>query len=190
MPARTTDSVTPEAPSAPRPVRPVRDGIALGLAVGVSGLAFGAAAVSSGLSTLQACALSVLAFTGASQFALAGVIASGGSLLAGTAGAILLGSRNSLYGLRLAGILRPRGPLRFLTALGVIDETTAVTLAQPEGAELDPHRPRLVRPLPSDLKHPLRDRVRGQVEVDGLPAQEHVADGAADERQLVPGGGE
>jgi predicted branched-subunit amino acid permease len=132
MPARTTDSVTPEAPSAPGPVRPVRDGIALGLAVGVSGLAFGAAAVSSGLSTWQACALSVLAFTGASQFALAGVIASGGSLLAGTAGAILLGSRNSLYGLRLAGILRPRGPLRFLTALGVIDETTAVTLAQPD----------------------------------------------------------
>jgi predicted branched-subunit amino acid permease len=110
----------------------VRDGIGLGLAVGVSGLAFGAAAVSSGLSAWQACALSLLAFTGASQFALAGVIATGGSLLAGTAGAILLGSRNALYGLRLAGVLRPRGPLRLLAAAGVIDETTAVTLAQPD----------------------------------------------------------
>ncbi len=112
--------------------RPVRDGIGLGLAVGVSGVAFGAAAVSSGLSVWQACALSLLAFTGASQFALAGVIASGGSLLAGTAGAIMLGSRNTLYGLRLADLLRPRGPRRMLTALGVIDETTAVSLAQPD----------------------------------------------------------
>ena len=141
MPAPTSDSVVPSSggqaaltPAPGQPARPVRDGIALGLAVGVSGLAFGAAAVSSGLSAWQACALSVLAFTGASQFALAGVIASGGSLLAGTAGAILLGSRNSLYGLRLADILRPRGPARFLTALGVIDETTAVTLAQPDPA--------------------------------------------------------
>src|SRR5260370_32422239 len=107
-----------------RPVRPVRDGVGLGLAVGVSGLAFGAAAVSSGLSSWQACALSLFAFTGASQFALAGVIASGGSLLAGTAGAILLGSRNTLYGLRLAGLL-PAGPRRYIAALGVIDETTA-----------------------------------------------------------------
>ncbi len=101
------------------------------MAVGVSGIAFGAAAVSSGLTAWQACALSLLAFTGASQFALAGVIAGGGSLLAGTAGAILLGSRNALYGLRLAGVLRPRGPARWLAALGVIDETTAVALAQP-----------------------------------------------------------
>lgn len=112
--------------------RPVRDGIGLGLAVGVSGIAFGAAAVSSGLSTWQTCALSLLAFTGASQFALIGVIATGGSLLAGAAGAILLGSRNTLYGLRLADVLRPAGPRRLLTAVGVIDETTALALAQPD----------------------------------------------------------
>jgi len=98
----------------------------------VSGVAFGAAAVSSGLSVWQTCALSLLAFTGASQFALAGVVAAGGSLLAGTLGAILLGSRNTLYGLRLADVLRPRGARRLLTALGVIDETTAVSLAQPD----------------------------------------------------------
>jgi len=112
----------------------VRDGIGLGVAVGISGVAFGAAAVSSGLSAWQACALSLLAFTGASQFALAGVVAAGGSLLAGTAGAILLGSRNTLYGLRIADVLRPRGPGRLIAALGVIDETTAVTLAQPDKA--------------------------------------------------------
>jgi 4-azaleucine resistance transporter AzlC len=121
-----------EAPA--RPARPIRDGVGLGLAVGVSGVAFGAAAVSSGLSAWQACALSLLAFTGASQFALAGVVAAGGSLLAGTAGAMLLGSRNTLYGLRLSDTLRPRGPRRLLVALGVIDETTAMTLAQQDPA--------------------------------------------------------
>jgi 4-azaleucine resistance transporter AzlC len=116
--------------------RPVRDGVGLGLAVGVSGLAFGAAAVSSGLTAWQACALSLFAFTGASQFALAGVIASGGSLLAGSAGAILLGSRNTLYGLRLAEALRPAGWRKPLAAIGVIDETTAIALAQPDPPSL------------------------------------------------------
>jgi predicted branched-subunit amino acid permease len=127
-------SVQTAAPDQARAARPVRDGIGLGLAVGISGIAFGAAAVGSGLTAWQACALSLLAFTGASQFALAGVVAAGGSLLAGTAGAIMLGSRNTLYGLRLAELLRPRGPGRLLAALGVIDETTAITLAQPDPA--------------------------------------------------------
>jgi len=112
--------------------RPVRDGVLLGLAVGVSGLAFGAAAVSSGLSVLQTCVLSLLAYTGASQFALAGTIAAGGSLLAGAAGAILLGSRNTLYSLRLAGLLQVRGLPRVALAQGVTDESTALALAQPD----------------------------------------------------------
>jgi predicted branched-subunit amino acid permease len=119
---------SPQGSTAPRPVR---DGVLLGLAVGVSGLAFGAAAVSAGLTVWQTCALSLLAYTGASQFALAGTIAAGGSLVAGAAGAILLGSRNSLYSLRLAGLLRVRGAARLLAALGVTDESTALALAQP-----------------------------------------------------------
>lgn len=111
--------------------RPVRDGVLLGIAVGVSGLAFGAAAVSAGLSVWQASVLSLLAYTGASQFALAGAIAGGGSLIAGAAGAILLGSRNALYSLRLADLLRVRGATRLVAAQGVTDESTAVALAQP-----------------------------------------------------------
>jgi predicted branched-subunit amino acid permease len=107
--------------------------MALGLAVGISGLAFGAAAVSSGLSPVQACALSLFTFTGASQFALAGA-AAGGGLVAGVAGAVLLGSRNTLYGLRLADLLQVRGPRRLVAAHGVIDETTAIALAQPTPA--------------------------------------------------------
>lgn len=117
-----------------RTARPVRDGVWLGLAVGASGLAFGAAAVSAGLSAWQACALSLLTYTGASQFALAGAIAGGGSLLAGTAGAILLGGRNSLYSLRLAGVLDVRGLRRMLVAQGVTDESAAIALAQPDRA--------------------------------------------------------
>jgi branched chain amino acid efflux pump len=113
---------------------PVRNGVVLGLAVGTSGLAFGAAAVASGLSVAQACVLSLLAYMGASQFALASAVAAGSGLAAGAAGAILLGSRNGLYGLRLAGLLGAHGPGRVLTAHGITDESTAVALAQPGGA--------------------------------------------------------
>ncbi|MQY02303.1 AzlC family ABC transporter permease [Actinomadura macrotermitis] len=121
--------------TAPAPRRAaVRDGLGVGLAVGISGLAFGAAAVTAGLSVAQACALSLLAFTGASQFALVGVIGGGGALVTGVLGAVLLGSRNALYGMRLADLLRVRGARRLLTAHLVIDETAAVATAQPDRA--------------------------------------------------------
>ncbi|MFL6052268.1 MAG: AzlC family ABC transporter permease [Actinoallomurus sp.] len=109
----------------------VRDGLGVGLAVGLSGMAFGAAAIAAGLGVAQACALSVVAFTGASQFALIGVVGGGGNLLAGAVGAILLGGRNALYGLRLAPMLGARGWRRLVAAHLVIDETTAVATAQP-----------------------------------------------------------
>ncbi|HEY0542302.1 MAG TPA: AzlC family ABC transporter permease [Actinoallomurus sp.] len=108
----------------------VRDGLGVGLAVGLSGVAFGAAAVAAGLDVAQACALSLVAFSGASQFALIGVVAGGGNLIAGAVGAVLLGGRNALYGLRLAETLGVRGWRRLATAHIVIDETTAVATAQ------------------------------------------------------------
>jgi predicted branched-subunit amino acid permease len=120
----------PDVPEARSRDRARRDGMSLGLAVGFSGIAFGAAAVTAGLSVPQACVLSLLAFTGASQYAFAAAVAGGGSLIAGTFGALLLGSRNALYGLRLADVLRVRGGRRLLTAHAVIDETTAMALAQ------------------------------------------------------------
>ncbi len=109
----------------------IRDGLGVGLAVGLSGVAFGAAAITAGLSVPQACVLSQLAFTGASQFALTGAVGAGGDLLSATSGALLLGGRNTLYGLRMADVLKVRGPRRLVAAHGVIDETTAVALAQP-----------------------------------------------------------
>ena len=129
--AETSAEPAARAATSAEPVkRAARDGIALGLAVGTSGLAFGAAAVASGLSPAQACVLSLVAYTGASQYALAAAVAGGGNLIAGTASAVLLGSRNGLYGLRLASLLGFRGPFRLLAAQGITDESTAVALGQ------------------------------------------------------------
>ena len=75
----------------------VRDSLAVGVATGTYGVSFGAVAVSSGLDVAQACALSLLMFTGASQFAMVGVLAAGGAPFAGALTALLLGTRNTLY---------------------------------------------------------------------------------------------
>ncbi len=108
----------------------LRDGLGVGVAVGISGFAFGVTAAGSGLSAAQACAMSLLIFTGASQFALAGAVAAGGGPFAAAAGAFFLGVRNALYGLRLAPMLRLPRALRPLAAQWVIDETTVVTIAR------------------------------------------------------------
>lgn len=81
---------------------------------------------------MQTCALSVLMFTGASQFALVGVVGAGGSVWTGAATAALLGARNGLYGLRLSSLLHARGPRRLVAAHFVIDETTAMAIARDE----------------------------------------------------------
>jgi predicted branched-subunit amino acid permease len=108
-----------------------RQALGVGVATGAYGVSFGAIATGSGLSVTQACALSVLAFTGASQFAFVGVTAVGGSPLSGAATAVLLGTRNALYGLRLTPLLGLRGARRAVGAHLVIDESTAVALGQP-----------------------------------------------------------
>lgn len=118
-------------PADPQRRAVVRDAVGIGVAVGAYGLSFGAAAVTAGLSTLQACTLSLLVFTGASQFALVGVVGAGGSLLAAVAGALLLGSRNTLYAVRLSSLLPLRGPRRVLAAQLTIDETTGMATAAP-----------------------------------------------------------
>jgi predicted branched-subunit amino acid permease len=108
----------------------VRTSLGVGAAVGAYGFAFGAAAVSAGLSVLQSCLLSLLAFTGGTQFAVVGVAAAGGTLFSALGSGLLLGSRNMLYAMRLSPLLRVRGVRRLLAALGTIDESTAMALAQ------------------------------------------------------------
>ncbi|MGW2110326.1 AzlC family ABC transporter permease [Streptomyces sp. NPDC001948] len=109
----------------------VRDALGVGIAVGLSGFAFGVTSAGSGLSLLQTCALSLAVFTGASQFALVGALAAGGNPYTAAAGAFFLGVRNSFYGLRLSQLLALPKALRPFAAQWVIDETTAVTLPQP-----------------------------------------------------------
>ena len=113
----------------------MRDSLSVGVAVGAYGVAFGAASVAAGLSVAQTALMSLLAFTGGSQFAVIGVVAGGGSMLAAVGGAWLLGARNTVYAMRLAPLLRPRGGRRLLAAMGTIDETTAMAIAQPDPRE-------------------------------------------------------
>ncbi|MYV39030.1 branched-chain amino acid ABC transporter permease [Streptomyces sp. SID1328] len=110
----------------------VRDALGVGVAVGLSGFAFGVTSAGSGLGLLQTCALSLLVFTGASQFALVGALAAGGNPFTAAAGAFFLGVRNAFYGLRLSQLLALPRALRPFAAQWVIDETTAVTVAQPD----------------------------------------------------------
>ena len=112
----------------------VRNSLGVGVAVGAYGFAFGAASVAAGLSVLQTCLLSLLAFTGGTQFAVVGVVAGGGTIAAALASGLLLGSRNTLYAMRLAPLLRVRGARRLVAAHGTIDESTAMAIAQPQPA--------------------------------------------------------
>ena len=107
----------------------LRTGLGVGVATGAYALSFGALGVAAGLSIVQTCALSVLVFTGGSQFALVGVIGGGGAPASGAASAVLLGARNALYGVRLAPLLEVRGVRRLAAAQLTIDESTAVALA-------------------------------------------------------------
>jgi len=108
----------------------ISDSIGVGVATGAYGISFGAIAVASGLSIPQACALSLLVFTGASQFAFIGVIGAGGAPLAGALTAVLLGSRNMFYGLSLAPHLEVRGVAKAAAAHVVIDESIAMAVTR------------------------------------------------------------
>ncbi len=107
-----------------------RDSLSVSFTVGAYGVAFGAAAVANGFSVLQSCLLSLLTFSGASQFAVIGVIGAGGSAISGIATASLLGFRNGLYGVLMAPILKVRGFKRLVAAHITIDESTGVSLSQ------------------------------------------------------------
>ncbi|MDO9398496.1 MAG: AzlC family ABC transporter permease [Herbiconiux sp.] len=111
----------------------VRSALAVGLATAVYGISFGALAVLSGLDLWQTCFLSLIMFTGGSQFALIGVLASGG-LAAGPAaitGASLLGVRNVFYAIRMSPVVGPGFWRRTAAAQLTIDESVAVSTAQP-----------------------------------------------------------
>lgn len=106
--------------------------VGIGVATGAYGLSFGAISVASGLDALQTQALSLLMFTGGSQFALVGVLGAGGGAVAAVLTAWLLGVRNSMYALSMAPTLRVTGWRRLAAAEITIDESTAMALSHPE----------------------------------------------------------
>lgn len=113
---------------------PVRQqALSVSLATGAYGLSLGALAIAAGLDFWQTMALSLIVFSGGSQFAFVGVIGAAGSPWAALGTSALLGVRNGFYGVTLAPILRPMRGWRFVWGAQVtIDESTAVALAQPE----------------------------------------------------------
>lgn len=106
--------------------------LSIAVATGAYALSFGAISVSTGLDVWQTQALSLLMFTGASQFAFVGIVGAGGGLVAAVLTAWLLGARNSMYAVGLNPIIRPVGGRRLLAAQATIDESTAMALAHPE----------------------------------------------------------
>lgn len=108
----------------------VRKAAVLGLAVGIYGVSFGVLAVASGVTPWQAVGLSSLVFAGGSQFAAVGVIAAGGAPLAAVASGLLLNSRMAAFGLALAPVLGGSLPTRALAAHLLIDESSAMALAE------------------------------------------------------------
>ncbi len=111
----------------------MRAALGVGIAVSAYGVSFGALAVASGLDIWQTCVLSLLMFSGGSQFALVGVLASGGVAAgpAAIASATLLGIRNGLYSMRMSPVVGGPWWRRLLAAHWTIDESTAVASAQP-----------------------------------------------------------
>jgi 4-azaleucine resistance transporter AzlC len=104
--------------------------LTIGVSVVPFGLSFGAVSVETHLNLAQVCVLSLVLFSGASQFALVSIISGGGSLFSAVGTALLLGTRNGLYGARINALFRPRGWRRLLMAETTIDESTAMAVAE------------------------------------------------------------
>ncbi len=126
----STAAAAPLSPDRRREVR--RQALSVGAATGAYGISFGALSVASGLDVLQTQALSLLLFSGGSQFAVVGVLGAGGSGVAAVATSSLLGVRNGLYALQTSRFLGVAGLRRLAAAQVTIDESTAVGVGQPE----------------------------------------------------------
>jgi predicted branched-subunit amino acid permease len=130
--AERTDASEPDDPARAEARRAVRAGLGVALATSAYGISFGALSVASGLSVWQTCVLSLVMFTGGSQFAFVGVIAAGGvaAVPAAIASSALLGVRNIAYGMRMAPVVGTTVWRRIAAMQFTIDESTAVSLAQ------------------------------------------------------------
>jgi len=113
-----------------------RNAIGVGLATGVYGISFGALAVTSGFSFAQTQVLSLGLFSGASQFAVVGIMGAGGGAVAAIATSSLLGFRNGLYALSIANVLKLKGFKKVIASQLTIDESTAMSVANNDDEEM------------------------------------------------------
>lgn len=102
--------------------------LGVGFATGLYGISFGALSVAAGLDLWQTMALSLLMFSGGSQFAFIGVIATGAGVVPAILSAWLLGVRNGFYAIRMNPVLSVRTFLKPVAAQLTIDESNAVSL--------------------------------------------------------------
>ncbi len=111
--------------------------VSVGLATGLYGISFGALSVTAGFDIWQTMALSLLMFSGGSQFAFVATFAVGGigALPAAITSAWLLGIRNGFYALTLAPKLGVLGVMRVLAAQLTIDESAAVSSSRESSTE-------------------------------------------------------
>src|SRR3954447_17635687 len=109
-----------------------RNALAIGVATGVYGISFGVLSVETGLSLVQTMAMSLLVFTGATQFSVVATIAAGGGLATALGNGLLLAARNTAYGFAMAPLLRGALARRLLGSQVVIDESVAMARAQPD----------------------------------------------------------
>jgi 4-azaleucine resistance transporter AzlC len=112
--------------------RIIRQALAIGVSLIPFGLAFGVACTKADLTWLQALAFSSLVFTGGSQFAAVGVLGDGGSPIAAITAGLLLAVRSLVYGIVMAPWLRGSFGFRALSSQLMIDESLAVSTAQPD----------------------------------------------------------
>lgn len=112
-----------------------RDSLSIGVATGVYAVSFGVLSVTAGFSVAQTCVLSLVAFTGASQFTFVSIMGAGGGVAAALPPAVLLAARNGIYALSLGSVFRGGRVRRALEAQLVIDESTAMALAQDAPAD-------------------------------------------------------
>jgi len=113
-----------------------RNAVSVGLATGLYGISFGALAVTSGFNFFQTQILSLGLFSGASQFAVVGIIGASGGSIAAIATSSLLGLRNGFYALSLANLLKLKGYKKVLGAQITIDESTAMAVANNNDEDL------------------------------------------------------
>ena len=102
--------------------------LGVGFATGLYGISFGALSVAAGLDIWQTMALSLLMFSGGSQFAFIGVVATGAGVVPAILSAWLLGVRNGFYAIRMNPVLSVRALLKPVAAQLTIDESNAVSL--------------------------------------------------------------